>query len=1033
MLGQFAVVLDRREVAADGWRRRQAASLVKLLALAPYRRLHRERVIDALWPDLSVDEAAPRLHKAAFYARKALGIKDAVVLTDESVSLFPGDEVVVDVFEFDDAAGEAERDGGTAAAERALALYGGELLPDDVFEPWSDELRERLRALHSVLLRQAQRWEDLIHADAADEEAHLELMRTYAESGDRRAALRQFERMDRALRRELGVGPSTAAIELRDQLVAAGVDAPSVGASHGLAGRATEMAQLDALLDRAEGSIGRTVFLSGPPGVGKSALTEWAASRASERGWLVGTGVATAVEGAWPYAPALEAVADLVRDRPHLLDELAPQFRDAIDRVLSGRDEEWTGDSGHQQLFIATAELVRLAARDRGVLLVIDDVHEADEGSLRLLHYLSRSLGKDAVVLVLAHRDTAPIEPLDDARSSLLHRRAATSITLEPLDLEATGELVRATRSDVTNESIERIHQISGGMPLAIAELAAHPDAAIDDPAAIGGTVVAALARSTRDVLQRVAVVGSTFDTDEFVALSDLEDDDAYAQLDAALAARVVVRVEKGYRFRHDLVRQALLDGLPSHRRKLVHRQAARRLEELDGSPARVGHHLLQAGETEAAVPFVRRAAETEAAMGAFADALALIEPVIDQAGADRSVLLALRADFLAAVGDRKAVPAYREALDVASPDQLTLLRARMGRAAAMSGDLATAREAIDGLETDGGPHDGVVLNTRGMVSYLSGDLEGAEAAAHEARELVARGAKNWQLLDGISLQGLLAHNRGEWYERMRYELQATRDSLELATTVFDSHLCVVEYLLYGPTPYDEVMELASELRRSGERTGALRAVAFARAVAGEAALLAGDLDLAERELSEAVDAHRDISAQAGEALALQRLAEVRLASGDREAAVTLLRESLAKARWSMLAPHLLQRIFGTLIRAAADPDEARAVVDQADATLANEDHCHFCQVMYALPAAMACADVGDLDLARHHLQVGELSAAGWQGTSWQAALLEARSHVVRAEGDRDEADRLLASAGDLFEEAGQPLDAARCRTRVAA
>jgi tetratricopeptide (TPR) repeat protein len=336
-------------------------------------------------------------------------------------------------------------------------------------------------------------------------------------------------------------------------------------------------------------------------------------------------------------------------------------------------------------------------------------------------------------------------------------------------------------------------------------------------------------------------------------------------------------------------------------------------------------------------------------------------------------------------------------------------------------------------LEPDGGPHDGIILVTRGMISYISGDLDGAEEAARQARELVGRGERSWQVLDGVALQGLLAHNRGEWFERMRYELQATRDTPELATSVFDSHLCVAEYLLYGPTPYEEVLQLADDLRRSGERSGALRAVAFARAVAGEAALLAGDLDLAEQELTDAVDAHRDIGAQAGEALALQRLAEVRLARGDREAAVVLLRESLAKARWSMLAPHLLQRIFGTLIRAASDPDEARSIVDQAEATLADEDHCHFCQVMYSLPAAIACADVGDLDDARRHLQLGEQSAATWEGTSWPAALLEARSHVARAEGDHDEADRLLAEAGQRFAEAGQPLDAERCRVRSAA
>ena len=85
-----------------------------------------------------------------------------------------------------------------------------------------------------------------------------------------------------------------------------------------------------------------------------------------------------------------------------------------------------------------------------------------------------------------------------------------------------------------------------------------------------------------------------------------------------------------------------------------------------------------------------------------------------------------------------------------------------------------------------------------------------------------------------------------------------------------------------------------------------------------------GDLDRAERELLEAVDLHRDIDAPAGEAHSLQRLAEVRLAQGDRAEARRLLQRALPLARWSVIAMHLLQRIYGTMIIAAADPRPPR-------------------------------------------------------------------------------------------------------------
>ena len=130
------------------------------------------------------------------------------------------------------------------------------------------------------------------------------------------------------------------------------------------------------------------------------------------------------------------------------------------------------------------------------------------------------------------------------------------------------------------------------------------------------------------------------------------------------------------------------------------------------------------------------------------------------------------------------------------------------------------------------------------------------------------------------------------------------------------------------------MVELAEGLRQRARQVGALRGVAFATSLIGEAALLMGDLERAERELQEAVDLHHDVDATAGEAHSLQRLAEVRLARGDRRRPSTCCGRRCPLARWSVVGKHLLQRIYGTMILAASDTAEALVRPRAAEATL---------------------------------------------------------------------------------------------------
>src|SRR5918912_1370643 len=146
LLGRFQAVVDSRPVPAEAWPQRRAADLVKVLALAGGHRMPRDEVLEALWPRLGADAAAANLHKAASYARRALGARDAIVLRSGMVELAPDVEVTTDVERF-------QRGDDSA--------YAGELLPDDRYEQWALDARGRLRERRLALMREQGRWEEV--------------------------------------------------------------------------------------------------------------------------------------------------------------------------------------------------------------------------------------------------------------------------------------------------------------------------------------------------------------------------------------------------------------------------------------------------------------------------------------------------------------------------------------------------------------------------------------------------------------------------------------------------------------------------------------------------------------------------------------------------------------------------------------------------------------------------------------------------------------------------------------------------------
>jgi DNA-binding SARP family transcriptional activator len=356
LLGGFSVSIRGRAIDDAAWRLRKAKSLVKLLALAAKHRLHREQVMDVLWPELEPDGAANNLHKVLHIARNTMepggrGSFSYLLLQGEFVVLTAPGGLRTDVELFQTAASAAQLTLDPPLYEDALRLYAGDLLPEDRYEDWVAGRREELKAQWCTLSVQlASLYEQqgavaiatdvlrqVVASDPAHEAAQLGLMRLLARSGQRHRALRQYEQLRDALQRELDVEPAPHIQELHNQLrsgiIMPGPVAPSTlpltppaGAQRErtplpLIGREQELTYLRDRIAALAAGHGSVVLIRGAAGVGKSRLLAEAMEQARRLGTLTLQGAASPDQQQRDFGPIVDAIERAVNppkasDRP---------------------------------------------------------------------------------------------------------------------------------------------------------------------------------------------------------------------------------------------------------------------------------------------------------------------------------------------------------------------------------------------------------------------------------------------------------------------------------------------------------------------------------------------------------------------------------------------------------------------------------------------------------------------------------------------------------------------------------------------
>lgn len=599
MLDGFTVAVDGTPTGVEAWSRRHAAALVKLLALSPDGRLHRDRVVDALWPDITMDAALPRLHKAAHYARRALNDRDAIVLKDEVVALFPGSTLEVDAIAFEAAAMAAVEADPVSPAECARALkLAGALLPDDLGEPWLDEPRERIRLLVAALMRGAHRWEDLLRLDTANEEAHVEALREAVLRGDRTEGLRRYARMERALESELGISPPPEADALRERLLSG--DATPIG---NLATRKSDLLEREPELQELVATVGSVVagghgvvvLISGEAGAGKSVFIRAFLDR-------LGIDVTSMIGGCDDLlAPrSLGPFRDMADDDPALASALSTERLDAaLPAVL--------------QVFAAHPSVV-----------VVEDIHWADDATLDAIRYLARRVPNVPVALVLTFRETGVSagHPLRQVLGGVVGP-SVRRVILPPLSVDAVRQL-----GAVSDEEAAHIHRVTEGNPFFVTEVLAAGGSGV--PPTVRDAVLARLGRlsvSVRTLLERLSVIPAR--AERWLA-ETLTDGDPAVLLEAERSG-MIIGDDASVSFRHELARQAIQSSLTSGEQLRANQLVVDALLEHPGAdPSRLVHHAERSGNIDVILEQGPTAALEAARLGAHRQAAEVLRVVLE-------------------------------------------------------------------------------------------------------------------------------------------------------------------------------------------------------------------------------------------------------------------------------------------------------------------------------------------------------------------------------------------------------------------
>jgi class 3 adenylate cyclase/tetratricopeptide (TPR) repeat protein len=851
--------------------------------------------------------------------------------------------------------------------------------------------------------------------------------------------------------------------------------------------RAAERASLRRLLDDTLAGHGRLGLIAGEAGVGKSRLVAEISDEAEARGIRVLTGHCVEMMGAPPYLPYVETIEQAINSRrsPLALRQalgdvaaeiarIAPAVRRAFPEIPP--PVELPAELARRYIWNALSEFLSRAAQVQPLLLVLEDLHWADDSTVQLTEYLAPLLPEMPVLILGTYRDLDVDlqHPLAGVIDQLAQRRLVQRVNLRRLSFEGVHEMLSALAGQPVPEQLVRaVESETEGNPFFVEEVYLHlvesgvlldergrirPDLRLDEvsvPESVRMVISQRLDRltaSSREVLAAAAVFGRVFVPDLVGEMSGRGEEALAAAFDEAERARLLTpaKVTGELVFSHELIRQTLLVGVSAVKRERLHLQAAdaisrRYSDDLEAQAGDLAYHLSQAGrfaDRASLVRYLTIAGDRAFDAAAFDDAVKHFEQALSLIPAGDQLRRGQLQERLAMA--QRSIGRWDEALRImnkALDCYGALGRAedigRLGWAmvyqlvwtARLVEAVQVGQRALAELAESVSADKARLLSALGFAISLSGDYAAATAAFDQARALAEHAGNERALADVLHMETFHHFGYCELVQAVDVGLRAA-EIFEQDGALWD--LCSVHgFVVYedGTLPSRQLpASLGDKTLDSAERLGHLGAAFLVLSDRIRRAAILGDLPKVEALGPQIVD----ITERGGlpwhyighvyQGLAAHWRGNAHHAEVELRRAVELEPPtSYAGQSIALLAWHLAQQGRTEEVMELFDSAQSQSRLPSSDRV--NSIGSWNCMLGFA--EAFYLCGLHD-QAAALSAQVGRVLELNQRWTALDGRLVETRAGLVAASARRwNEAERHFAAAREIAEQMPSRLELA--------